>query len=955
MALPAHVRATAWVLFSLLCLPGTGQAQEDGVIPQEDCGLEPPGAVYVPLPGPRPHETRWLPSEPPLVRREDPTGSVSALSGVPQTRIRTGALSGKTIYLSPGHGFFRSSPLGRWATQRGNTNDVVEDLVSIETLNQYLLPMLTGAGATVIPVRESDLNPRMVILNNGGAGYSEEGAAGLFSTSTLAGWGPPPVPMGNAVRPFELGGNRLMTAAPTATAKATWAPTIPADGAYHVYVSYSAFSARVPDAHYVVRHAGGESHFRVNQRRHGGTWVLLGRFYFRAGHHPETASVVALNDSTASGNVSLDAVRFGGGSGAIGDGTLAALPRPRFEECARYHTQFSGAPPSVFAPSGVNALSNERNDDVSSRPRFAAWLHEDGEDAVYVAWHTNASGLSKPDDRFRGTEAYVYGPNPVDGTLNFTGVPGSDVLARKLLEEMTQDIRNAIEPTWRVRSLRSANFGEVNPAHNPEIPSVLLEVAYHDHPADAAFLKRPDFRRVAARAMLQGLIKYFAARDSQTAHLPPEPPTALVARNAGSGGVEVKWAKPSTDTLDLGGHEATGYRVYQSADGLAWDDGTERDSTTFSVTLAPGTTRYFRVASLNAGGESFPSDVVGVRVPEAGRGPEVLVINAFRRMDEGLARADDLSAYALGSPLRQLLESMNDGTGLRRHGDAVAQHGVAFDGATSQAIAEGLLTPVGYRVLDWFTGRGGDGGAGPGTADLELMRAFVTGGGHLLLSGSHVASALSVGGTAEQAFLSDVLQASLGGGASVLSVEGLPDGWLKALSGAVLDNGTLGAFPVGTTDVLAPLTGGTAVLGYSGTSQAAGVASAPGGQVLFLGVPFEGLVSPSRRAWLMGSFLSRTGVLATPPAPPAEDPPPPAAGASNQWEPETKADPPPPPLPPPPPPEPYVVDRIPESYENAETGCGCRAGGGSASVAWLLLLSTVQLRRTRRRSLFTER
>ena len=153
------------------------------------------------------------------MRREDRAGSVSALSGVPQTRIRTGALSGKTIYLSPGHGFYRSSPLGRWATQRGNTNGVVEDLVSIETLNQYLLPMLMGAGATVIPVRESDLNPRMVILNNGGEGYSEEGPAGLFSTSTLPGWGPPPVPMGNAVQPFELGGNRLMTAAPTATAQ----------------------------------------------------------------------------------------------------------------------------------------------------------------------------------------------------------------------------------------------------------------------------------------------------------------------------------------------------------------------------------------------------------------------------------------------------------------------------------------------------------------------------------------------------------------------------------------------------------------------------------------------------------------------------------------------------------------------------------------------------------------
>ncbi|HYO67058.1 MAG TPA: N-acetylmuramoyl-L-alanine amidase [Archangium sp.] len=936
MALPAHVRVTAWVLISLLCLPGMSQAQDDGSFSQ-DCGLEPPGAVYVPLPGPRPHESRWLPSEPPLVRREDPQGSVSALAGVPQTRIRAGALSGKTIYLSPGHGFYRSSPLGRWATQRGNTNDVVEDLVSIETLNQYLLPMLTGAGATVIPVRESDLNPRMVILDNGAAGYAETGAPELF-TSATPGWAPPPVPMGNAVQPFQLGDTRLMTAAPTATAQATWAPSIPADGAYHVYVSYGADPGRVPDAHYVVRHAGGESHFRVNQRRHGGTWVLLGRFYFRAGQHPETASVVALNDSAESGTLSLDAVRIGGGSGTIGDGTLAPLPRPRFEECARYHTQFSGAPPAVFAPSGINALSNERNDDVSSRPRFAAWLHEDGEDAVYVAWHTNASGLSTPDDRFRGTEVYVYGPNPVDGTLNFKGVPGSDVLGRALLDELRQDIRNAVDPNWRVRSLRSANFGEVNPAHNPETPAVLVEVAYHDHPADAAHLKQPEFRRVAARAMLQGLIKYFAARDAQPVHLPPEPPAALVARHAGSGRVEVKWAAPSVDGVDLGGHAATGYRVYESADGLAWDGGSEVASTTFSITLPAGTTRYFRVASLNAGGESFPSDVVGVRVPEAGRVPEVLVVNAFRRLDAELARAEDLSAYGLGVPLRELLESMNDGTALRRHGDAVAQHAVAFDGATSEAISAGLLTPVGYRVLDWFIGRGGAGGQGPTAAEQALMRTFVTGGGHLLLSGSHVASALAGGGAEERAFLTDILHVLPGCGASGLLVNGLSEGWLSGLSHSLLDDGLRGSFPVGVTDVLLPLQGGSPVLGYAGTDSAAAVVSAPGGQVLFLSVPFEGIVNPERRAWLMGAFLARAGVLASTPTPPAgEEVVPPGAVVRA---PST--------------PGPCAVERIPSSYENAETGCGCRAGGG-ASVAWLLLLSTVQLRRTRRRSLFTER
>jgi len=157
-------------------------------------------------------------------------------------------------------------------------------------------------------------------------------------------------------------------------------------------------------------------------------------------------------------------------------------------------------------------------------------------------------------------------------------------------------------------------------------------------------------------------------------------------------------------------------------------------------------------------------------------------------------------------------------------------------------------------------------------------------------------------------------------------------------------------------DVLTPRTGATSVLGYTGTSQSAGVASSAGGQVLFLGLPFEGLVSPSRRAWLMGAFLARTGVLASAPPPPTGgDPQPPAPGAPNQWEPSTKADPAPPPPPEPSLPPPYEVDRIPGTYENVDTGCGCRAGGGSASVAWLLLVLTVQLRRTGRRSAFTER
>ncbi|WP_407739085.1 N-acetylmuramoyl-L-alanine amidase [Hyalangium sp.] len=937
-------RLSSFSGLSLFCLllPALASAQAP-TEPTQDCGLEPPGAVYVPLPEPRPYEvTPGSASEPPLVRQELRDGTRSALSGLPQTRMRGGALSGKTVYLSPGHGFYRDSKLGRWATQRPTTNDVVEDLISAETISQYLLPMLMSAGARVVPLREPDLNGRMVIVNNGDANYSETGPAELFSSAKVPGWGPPPSPMANSVLPFNLGGSRLMTAASSATASASWVPRIPADGNYYVYVSYAADATRVPDAHFVVKHAGGETHFRVNQRHHGSTWVMLGRFYFKAGQDAAKGAVLALNDSTATGTVSLDVVRIGGGTGFIGDAAMAPLGLPRYLECARYQTQFNGAPASVFAPSGVNALSNERNDDVTSRSRFAAWDHETGEDAVYVAWHTNAFNGT-----IVGTETYVYGPNPVDGTLNFTGVAGSDVLATAIRAELDHDFKAVVDPNWTMRKLRSANLGELNPTHNPETPAVLLEIAYHDNAADAARLKEPDFRRVAARAILQGLIKYWAAKDSKPVHLPPEPPSVVVAHNV-AGGLEVRWAPPATDSNDVGGHVATAYRVYQSDDGWAWDDGTETVNTALTVNLAVGTTRYFRVAALNEGGESFPSDTVGARV---GAAPPVLIVNAFDRLDASMDRPEDLSRYELGSPLRMLLETMNDGSSVRRHGAAIARE-VPFDSATNEALAAGLVSFTGYRMVDWFTGRGEAGGAAPTRAEQDALRAFVTAGGHLLFSGSNVASRLAAGDANDQAFLADILRAAVGNGSSSLLVEGQPNDWLAAATGIELDDGTRGGLAVGTTDVVAPA-GGTSVLRYFGTDLSAGVSSAPGGQVLFLSVPLEGFVSPLRREYVLGTFLARTGLLANAPAAPGSDPSPPDPGPANQWAAATGKDPRPPDLVPPGPP--YVVDLLPQFYDKADTGCGCGAGAGTGSVAWLLLLVIGQLRRPRKEAPHSER
>ncbi len=803
----------------------------------EDCGLEPPGtAPEVPVPT-KAWEPRVTPEELPVVQR---VREVPRLGGLPTAGVKgQGALAGKVVYLSPGHGFTWTSTVANWRTQRGNTNAIVEDLVSIETLSQYLMPMLLNAGARVVPVRELDLNPNLVIVDNGEAGYAETGAG--FLNSSLAGWGRPTLPMTGAVLPFALGTNRLMDAGATATASATWTASVPASGYYEVSVSYTAFSARVPDAHYVVRHAGGETHFRVNQRRHGGTWVQLGRFYFAQGG---TAQVVVHNDSASTGNVSLDAVKFGGGMGLIDRGA-GVSGRPRFEESARYHAQFSGAPQSVWAPSS-NAPDADRNNDISARSRMAAWVHEPGEDAVYVAWHTNAANASAT-----GTETYVYGPNMPDGTLQFTGVAGSLELAQKVHAEFIADVKAPAgwnTPGWSDRRVRSAYFGELNPSHNNETPAILLEIAFHDAAADAARLVEPDFRFLAARAITQGLIKYWAEKDGVPVRLPPEAPTHVSAVNQGNGEVALRWRASPTDTQGVRGDAATGYRVYGSADGLGWDDGVAVTGTSARLPIPSGAPRFFRVTATNAGGESFPTATVGVRAPVAGQ-PLVLVVNGYARLEAAIGQREAFEAkYSLGTVTRILLARMNDGSYARLYGDALAANGVGFDTADLDAVTAGDVGVGSYQLLAWFVGRGQQGGAAPSAAAQAVIKGFRTQNLPVFFSGN---------AAADLAFLGDVFQAGAPGPAGGLSVDGADA--LMGLSGLALDDGTRGAYATGAPPAVTAQGSAVVLASYAGGPGAA--VGTPGQSVLF-GFPFETLVDRGQRVEVMRrvlAFLAPTG------------------------------------------------------------------------------------------------
>jgi N-acetylmuramoyl-L-alanine amidase len=804
--------------------------------------------VWVPMPA-------LLPEAPPIPRKSNELREAMRSSVVTSAGARrTGALAGKVVYVSAGHGFTWDPGLERWTTQRGNTHDIVEDLVSAETINQLLTTYLENAGAMVFTMRERDMNPEMVIVDAGAGGqgsasgtgsYREEGA---FTDSTSGGFRLGLAPYKDGENPFEGGSSRVAATSTTATATATFSFSVEETGDFRVYAAWVAGGNRASDARYAVRHAGGVSRFEVDQRRHGGTWMSLGRFHFKAG---ETYAVEVANASSVPGTfVSVDAIRVGGGMGdaARGNGSGPATSplsgRPRWEENARYHIQFSGAPTSVYDYTG-----DERNDDVGSRSRYAAWQNEEGEDAVYVSWHTNAPAPGV------GTSTFVYGPNPPDGTFDFTGAPGSDALGRLLHDEVVNDMRAAIDPEWRNRGFYTAYFGELRKSNNPEMPSVLCEVAFHSTDTDADRLKQPKVRAVAARAFYQSIAKYFATRDGEDVVLLPEPPQKVKLSVDGPIGTLV-WEPPAVDTKDLGGDAATGYRVYRSPDGRAFDDGVEVRTTTYSVDgLEPGVPVYFRVTAFNDGGESMPSPVL-VASPACSGRPEALLVHGFYRLDATSAPREDLSVFGLGTVVRVRLDEMNRFDALIGHAEAFARAGIAFESSEATAITS--IDPA-YRLVDWVLGE-------ESTADETFSsaeQAAVTnwlglGDRTFMTSGAELAWDLGETGTPEdEAFLARLgaTYASDDAGTYALLAEDLD---------LELDDGSLGTYDVAFPDVLAPVPSAEPILSYAGGATA-GVRYASAGSVaLTFGVPLESLFPIESRASLVASLTSSVDVARVP-------------------------------------------------------------------------------------------
>jgi hypothetical protein len=282
----------------------------------------------------------------------------------------------------------------------------------------------------------------------------------------------------------------------------------------------------------------------------------------------------------------------------------------------------------------------------------------------------------------------------------------------------------------------------------------------------------------------------------------PLAPMGASARHIGGGSVVVEWV-PRLDPIEP---TATpeGFIVYRSSNGFAFDNGTFTTDSTLTIRdVASDIPVYFRVTAANAGGESFPTPVVGMRwSPDS---DPVLVVDGYDRLsapavvqtdfargfdrlrDPGVGYEatyglvgqqydfdvksewkNDLESPGYGASANEWekrLELGNTFDHIATHGSLLHELGVPFDSVTLDSLD--LADFSDYSLISWVAGRQRtimppEGITTTGVPDrmapafqvipkdaARRLTAHLEAGGRLLISGSHVGEDLLDGPLAD--------------------------------------------------------------------------------------------------------------------------------------------------------------------------------------------------------------
>lgn len=816
-------------------------------------------------------------------------------------------LAGRHLALWQSHGRIYSADKGMWQWQRPSLFCTTEDLFTQSIVVPFLMPMLQNAGAVVYTPRERDWQRECVVVDNdtvmGASLYVQEAQKRREWHVVDSGFKPRAGYYVDGENPFTHGTAMAVETSQggrRTAAVARWQPEIPLDGYYAVYVSYKTLENSVPDARYSVLHSGGVTDFKVNQRMGGGTWVYLGTFRFRAGAG-ESQAVVLSNESDYEGVVTADAVRFGGGMGLVarGDSLPVTSGLPRYLEGARYSLLYSGFPYEVYSPSEGKV---DYNDDINCRSH--AVNHLSG-GSVY---NPDTTGLSVPIELSFGfhSDAGISPEDDVVGSLGIvtTDYSGDTIAAglsryasRDIVSNLLLDVRRDLSArygmNWPVRGILDKSYSE---SRLPVVPSLIFESLSHQNYMDMVYGHNPDFKFTLARAVYKSLLKQVSYMHGRECVVQPLPVHGFsVTHDSGQEKLLLRW-KATEDKLEPTATPHS-YVVYTKINDGDFDNGRVVSGCSYEMPFIENVQYSFKVAALNDGGESFPSETLTAYVASEAKGC-VLIVNGFHRLSgpREVCTASKAGFDLDGDPGvpymntaeyggRQLdYERSNigfeDGLGLSGndfegmliagnnfnypyiHGRAMAANGITFVSCSSEAVMDGSVQLQGFDVVDYIVGveKQGENGSLLGydrpykTFPIEIqnrLAAYLSAGGRLFVSGAHIASDMSKNDE-DKNFIRSLLKFNYGGSMADVS-ENIVFG--SNLSLPVYRTVSEECYAVPRPDILVPEKDAFVAFVFNKSKKSAGVAYAGKYRVLSTSFPFEAVADDTLRAYLMGAVL----------------------------------------------------------------------------------------------------
>lgn len=792
----------------------------------------------------------------------------------------SGSLSGKVVFAAAGHGWQWNSALNRWATDRGNLLSIVEDFGNQDQLTYYV-DYLHRSGATVVPMRPVGRQLNEAVLDNDSPEVTFSGAW----TNNTAGPRWYDEDYGAEVDPIKYRFASVNSQSETATA--TYAPNLPATGFYPVY-TWVSHSPNRTNQLYKINHSGGTTEVRVDHRNVGNGWVYLGMYHFEAGRSNERGSVQISNRSSFGGSVVIaDAIRFGNGMGdlpwnnsGIGNGNISGYPRED-EGSILWAWRGVGQGTRFSTPQSIVGTSN-----VSAPLRFAAEMHAPAAPygtSVYVSFHSNATTGNPATATARGAIGLISSSSPT---------PNQAALALFMGRQLNVDMRalnGNFEHDWstRTNNTLSGGFGEIsNSWAANRFDATIVEVGFHDNTLDAELLRDSKVRQQLGRstyeATLEHLFTHFGTTSRPANVTVPSSPLDVRVTSTEAGSVSLRWNPGLQSTggfSGVHGSPATGYRIYASTNGYGFDGGTYVPGGTTSVSLAgydPDVAYFFKIVAENTGGQSHPSEVLAV-TPNGGD-RQVLIVNGFDRIDRS---QNFKQPYAFGGTTTdrvwQRYGNSRDYMVPLQQAIQAARPGVRVDSTSNEAVINGSVELSQYQAVIWLLGTESVVDQTFSPNEQTRVNQFVSGGGHLLVTGSEVAFDLDLLNNGRTFFRNTLGASYVADSSSSYVATPIVGGIFAGMNSFSFSNGAAFSSLVGQTynvasaDVINPQAGAASALRYGASGGVAAIQK-PGtqgrGNVVTFGFPIETIIEEQTRVQVIDrvlEFFEISPVVAVPP------------------------------------------------------------------------------------------